>query len=292
MAKKKRRPVISRKKLKEKRLAKLSRPAYSVGDLIQVNDDVMDINWQDLPLGGWVGKIMVVHRKEEGPQYDVQWTEETLEKCHPIYKQLAELEGLSIDKYDLLNEAEIHAFSGGEVILVDPVDVSQYTDRPLDPEDRTDRLRMIFGTKPLEWFPSLEDTEDEEECARLLKTYYDHLLAHLTFPFEATYVQRSKDLPSLSATMHKFTVEKLIDPKEIRRLKEWDDQQVLFCSGIDADGELLEVPLQHVICDSEPHKQLLEDHCSWVGDVYMMMGAYRTNSEEKHFLQRLFESEL
>ncbi|MDR0328502.1 MAG: hypothetical protein LBI05_09430, partial [Planctomycetaceae bacterium] len=54
MPKKKRRRVISKKKLQEKRLAAYPLPVFSVGNLVQVNNDVMDANWNDLPLGGWV----------------------------------------------------------------------------------------------------------------------------------------------------------------------------------------------------------------------------------------------
>ena len=271
MSKKKRRLTTSQKQRKERKLANYPQPVYAVGDYIQVNDDVMDFDWNDLPLGGWVGKVTEVHREPEGSKYDVLWSEETLEKCHPIYKTLAEYEGLQFGTYTQLSEEDIHAFAGGEVVLVDPVDVSQYTDRPLDPDDHCDRLRMIFGTKPMEWFPGIGG--DKAENIRLLRRYYEHLLEHLVFPFKATYVKRHDN--GFQSTLYAFTAEKLVDPDVIRRVGNHDNPDRLYCSGTDAEGKLLEVPLQHVVCDEEPQKQLLDDHCSWIGDVYMMMGVYK-----------------
>jgi len=258
MLKKKRRRTISRKKLKEKRRAAYPRPLYSIGNLVQVNDDVMDYNWDDLPLGGWVGEITKVQRDEDGPKYEVRWTPETLEKCHPIYKTLAELEGLRVDEYEGLDEENLHAFAGGDVVLVDPVDVSQYTDRPLDPEDHVDRLRVIFGTKPLEWFPMLGDEGEDDD--RLLKVYYEYLAEHLVLPFEAVYVDRSSGRPVRQA----FTVEKLIDP-DVAKPMSSDGPTGLYCSGIDSAGQLLEVPLQRIVGDNIPQEQLLDDFRTWVG---------------------------
>ena len=261
MPKKKRRRTISKKKLKEKRLAAYPLPIYAVGSFVQVNDDVMDYNWDDLPLGGWVGEVTKIHREAGGPKYDVRWTAETLAKCHPVYKALAELEGLRIDEFDKLAEEELHTFTGGEVILVDPVDVSQYTDRPLDTEDHCDRLRMIFDTKPLEWFPMLGDSEDEDD--KLLRRYYDHLSEHLVFPFEAQYVIRRGN----QRVKYAITVEKLIDP-DIVKAADRDDSARLYCSGTDSNGQLIETPLQKVACDHMPQKQLLDDYRSWIGEIF------------------------
>jgi len=261
MPKKKRRKVISRKKLKEKRQANYPNPIYSVGDLVQVNEGVMDIDWKDLPIGGWVGTITRVRREREGPRYDVCWTEETLAKCHPIYKQLAELDNLNIGEYEGLSEQELHAFAGGGVLLVNPGDavVSQYADRPLDPANSIDRLRMIFDTKPLDWFPMLDD--DEEENNRLLKRYYDHLLQHLVFPFMGIHVHRRAG----KSTKQVLTVQNLIDPN-VAVADGIDDDEGLYCSGIASSGNVITVPLRLVICGEDtPEEKLVGDYRSWIG---------------------------
>ena len=270
--KEQRRKLASQKKHKksqEIRAANYPRPKYSVGNLIQVNDDIMDYDWDDLPLGGWVGKITEIHREQDGPKYDVDWSDETVAKCHPIYEKLAEREGWVFGKYTKLAEKEIHAFTTGEVVLVDPGDVSRYTDRPLDPEDHTDRIRMIFGTKPLEWFPMLDD--NEESNTRLLKQYYDYLSEHLPLPFEATYVQRNRGrLVSKQA----FVVKALINPDIVKAENRDDGCIGLCCTGLDATGNLLEVPLQQIDCENMPHKQLLDDYRSWLGDLSSLFDTF------------------
>ena len=239
-----------------------------MGTLIQVNDDVMDYDWNDLPLGGWVGKITEIHREKDGPKYDVDWSDETMTKCHPVYEKLAKCECWIFGRYTKLAEKDIHAFAGGEVILVEPGDISHYTDRPLNPEDHTDRIRMIFGTKPLDWFPMLGN--DEESNAQLLKRYYDHLLAHLVLPFEATYVQRER---GRVVSKQAFVVKALINPDIIKAEDRDDDSDALYCSGLDAAGNLLEVPLKKIVCETMPHKQLLDDYRSWLGDLTFLFDA-------------------
>jgi len=259
---KKRRRVISKKKWKEKRLAQYPQPKFAVGNLVQVNNGVMDANWDDLPLGGWVGEITLVHREADGPKYDVRWTKETLEQAHPVYNALAELEGLRMDEYQKIDENDLHPFTGGPVVLTEPTDVSQYTDRPLDPTDRVDRLRMLFDTKPLEWFPMLGDGDDEDEeyDNRLLRRFYDHLTANLSFPFEAVYADRS----SGKTVRRPFTVEKLIDP-DVTDQAGLDVSLGLYCAGTDSSGELIEVPLQKVIPGDGTQEQLIKDYHSWIG---------------------------
>ncbi len=262
MSKKKRRPVISRKKLKEKRLATYPQPIYAVGDLVQVNDGVMDANWDALPIGGWVGKITKIQREETGPKYEVVWTGETLDQAHPIFGQLASFEGLKPNEYTGLEESDLHLFPGGPVTLVAPTDVSMYAERPLDPDDRADRLRMIFDTKPLEWFPTLGDDEDDKnENDRLIRRYYDYLSERLAFPFEAAYVSRN----SGRSVNHRFTVEKLIAP-DVVKAANWNGPEGLYCSGVEPDGKLVETPLQKIVFGDIPQKQLLDDYRSWIGD--------------------------
>jgi hypothetical protein len=263
--KEQRRRAVSLKKREAKqkrRLANSPRPIYSVGNRIQINNDVMDVQWTDLPIGGWVGEIIKVHREKDEPKYDIRWTEETLAKCHPIYGLLAHDESEQIEEYCLIPEEQIHAFAGGEVVLVPPGDISHYTDRPLDPNNSIDRIRMIFGTKPLEWFPMLEDENSPEEKDRLLKRYYDHLSEHLVCPFEAMYIARR----GLHIdTEHAFTVKALMVPDVFKEKK--PDEPGLYCTGLDPAGNLLEVPLKYIFCEDMPQRQLLEDYRLWLGLV-------------------------
>lgn len=255
---KKKRKVISKKKLKEQRLAGYPQPVFSIGDIVQVNDDVMDANWTDLPIGGWVGEITKIHRKEDEPEYDLIWTEETLKKSNPIFEQLASLEDFKWNEYQNLLESELHLFPGGSFTLVEPGDISNYTDRPLDSATCEDRLRMIFGTKPLEWFPMPGENDEEDE--RLLRIYHDYLSQQLVFPFKAEYIKygngRKVKLP--------FTVEKLIDLDLIQA--DEDEYLNIYCSGTDPHGKLIETKLQKISVGNIPQKQLLNDYRFWIGE--------------------------
>ena len=257
-------------------MATRPQPSFSVGDLVQVNDDVMNLGWDDLPIGGWVGEVTKVLRRGEKSKYNVRWTEKTLAKCHYVYKALAELEDLLMEEYEGLAESDLHAFAGGDVVLAEPDDavISQYADRPLDPEDHFDRIRMIFGTKPLEWFPMLGDNKEEDD--QLLRRYYDYLLEHVVFPFDATYIRRSMTEKPFKCAIK---VQKLIDPDEVAKAEHLDSEEGIYCSGFDPDGKLLEVPLRLTLYNDgfkptvemprqselNPQRQLLDDYNSWIG---------------------------
>jgi hypothetical protein len=266
----------SRKKNQESRTANYPRPKFSAGNLIQVNDDVMDYDWGNLPIGGWVGKITEIHREKDGPKYDVDWSDETMKKCHPIYEKLANLEDLNFGTYCRLDEDKIHAFTGGKVMLVnpDPNVVSHYTDRPLDPDDKDDRIRMIFGTHPLDWFPTLG--EDEETDTQLLKRYYDYLSELLALPFEAKYIQRGG---GRTISERAFTVKSLINPDTIKP-EGRNESDGLFCFGLDPVGNMLEVPLRKIYCDTMPHEQLLDDYREWMCVVIPLYEWWRLDSDD------------
>ena len=122
---------------------------------------------------------------------------------------------------------------------------------------------MIFDTKPLDWFPTLgdgEENENEENDTLLLKRYYEHLLEHLVFPFEATYIHRGG---GRTITEHMFTVKALISPDVIKP-ENRNESDGLFCTGFDPAGKILEVPLRKIHCDTMPHEQLLDDYREWI----------------------------
>ena len=282
LANKKKREKDKEKRI-EKRLASYPRPQFSVGNLFQVGEYVMDYDWDDLPIGGWVGRITKVHREADGAQYDVSWSDETMAKCHPIYEKLAKLEGLDFGKYTKLYEVDIHAFAGGEVILVDPDSdvVSHYTDRPLDPDDKNDRIRMIFDTSPLEHFPMQEYGKSEEDNDRLLQRFYAHLSEHLVLPFKATCVYRKRHR---IVSSHAFTVKALIHPDvikaESKKTEDWDGIDELYCTGLDSNGHLREEPLRRIVCENMPHKQLLDDYRTWAGDLSSLFENWHFDDDE------------
>lgn len=69
--------------------------SFSVGDLVRVKHCVTDVDYPDIPLGGWVGTIS----KAERDSYLVRWSIETLENVHPIYRKRCERDGIDIEEY-------------------------------------------------------------------------------------------------------------------------------------------------------------------------------------------------
>ena len=246
----KKRKVISKEKRREKRLNQYPKSQFEVGHLIQVKDGVMDLNWPDLPLGGWVGRVDKVHRQPDVPKYDVTWMPETLAQAHPIYEMLANDEILNPKEYEGLEESEVQSYQAGTPIaLADPGDVTHYTDRPLSPDDFFDRLRMVFGVKALEVIP----WSDEEGT---LKRYYEYLTRHLSLPFEATFFLDDDDEEDEIA----LTCEQLCLPDDAG-----DKERGILCRGTGQDGHAIECPLQDIMVKDNPQSELIKDYQEWHG---------------------------
>ena len=238
------RRVISKQKRREKRLNQYPKPTFQVGNLIQIKDGVMDLNWPDLPVGGWVGRIDKVHRQAEGPKYDVTWTSETLAQAHPIYEMLANEELLNSAEYEGICESEAVLYQEGTpIILADPGDVTHYTDRPLSPDDFIDRIRMVFGLKALDDIP----WPDEDDA---LERYHDYLTRQLTLPFEAQYTNIDPEIA--------FTCEQLFLPDNIN-----DREKGIFCRGTDQNGHAFECPLLDIMVKNNPQEELIDDYQEW-----------------------------
>jgi hypothetical protein len=241
----KKRKVVSEQKRREKRLNQCPKPQFQVGDLIQVKEGVMDLDWPDLPIGGWVGRIDKAHRLLEEPKYDVTWTPETLAAAHPIYEMLAANEMLNHSQYEGIRESEALLYQEGiPILLADPGDVTHYTDRPLSSDDFIDRLRIVFGRKALETTPWLGD-DGALEC------YYDYLIQQLTLPFEAMQIIDNDNETAL-------TCEQLFLPDNAD-----DREKGILCRGTDQNGHAVECPLQDVMVKDSPQKTLLMDYQIW-----------------------------
>ena len=242
----KNRKVVSKQKRREKRLNQCPKPTFQVGDLIQIKSGVMDLDWPDLPIGGWVGRIDKVHRLPEEPKYDVSWAPETLAAAHPIYEMLADNEMLNHGKYEGIRDSEAMLYQEGTpIVLADPGDVSHYTDRPLSPDDFFDRLRMVFGVKALETTPWLGDDG-------ALERYYDYLTRQLILPFEAIQIIDDNEMS--------MTCEQLFLPDNMD-----DREEGIFCRGTDQNGQEVECPLRDIIVKDNPQKTLLKDYQIWSG---------------------------
>ena len=122
------------------------------------------------------------------------------------------------------------------------------TDRPLSADNMIDRIRMVFGVKALEEIPSFGDMAP-------LKTYYDYLIQHVEFPFEATFVH------DYSNERYPFTCQGIYNPTETDF---GSDIHGLFCYGKNPDGTKRECPLNDVVISKEiSQKQWIDDYSNW-----------------------------
>ena len=221
---------------------------FKAGQLVQVNDGVLCADFESLPLGGWVGKVTEARYYRGKPVYDLAWTKETLAAAHPIYAILSDEHDLREDEYYGLREDELQPYEGAPLCLADPGDISRFQNRPLSPKSEKDRLRMVFGLKPLDPIPEVDSDS--------LRQYWRYLTQNITLPFKAYYVDQSgwdnKKIP--------FTCEKLDDPKD-----EGDEHYGLFCRGKRQNGSRLICPLNDVDPVGLPkeQKQILDDYCQW-----------------------------
>jgi len=99
-----------------------ARPSWTrfrVGTRVRVRDHVVDPDFPDLPLGGWVGEILTVCEGSSG-NILVQWSSHTLKNVHPIYRGRCQLHDLCPD-HMWLSEADLEADLGEPLSIHQPV---------------------------------------------------------------------------------------------------------------------------------------------------------------------------
>ncbi len=76
----------------------LTSPIFKAGDKVRVKRGVEDVDYSDMPLGGWAGTVT---RIDGADTFTVRWTEQTMMAIHPIFKQRCEIDGLDVEEYVL-----------------------------------------------------------------------------------------------------------------------------------------------------------------------------------------------
>ena len=150
-------------------------PKFRVGDLVRVKHGVTDIDYPDIPMGGWVGRISQI----EGMCL-VCWTEETLENVPLVYRKRCERDGIDIEEYWV-------AADDLEPAPIEPLNMEQPTaisTRPLSVDNQDDRICMAFGL-------TSDDPLPYDSKATEL-TYFNYLKTNLTFPFPARFTDHAK----------------------------------------------------------------------------------------------------
>ena len=186
-----------------KKKRKSSIPAkFQVGDKVRVKHGIKDVEYPDVPLGGWAGTITEVHK--DG-MYTIRWSAETLAAIHPVVKKRSEKDGTVLEEY-WLGDDDLEPDSGGPLAIEHP---TQITTKPLSPEDQDDRIRTVFGLTSNDPLPYV--------CDETLLSYYRHLAENLRFPFKVDHFVETGPLARERQTV---TVLALLDPAKILLMKQ------------------------------------------------------------------------
>jgi uncharacterized protein YodC (DUF2158 family) len=145
---------------------------FKLGDRVRVKHGVKDEDYPDLPMGGWAGTIV---KSDKPGTYEIRWSQETLDRIHPVFKKRCERDGLIFEECGL-GEDELEPDPGGPLDIEHPTEIKT---KPLSSKDQDDRVRMVFGLTSDDPLPDVDD--------ETLETYHQHLSNNLVFPFFAEH---------------------------------------------------------------------------------------------------------
>lgn len=219
---------------------------FKVGDHVWARHGVMDTEYPDMPLGGWAGTIVEVHRPG---MYTVHWSRETLAAIHPVYKKRCERDGMMLEE-SWLADSDLEPDPGRPLSIEQPESI---TPRPLSMNNQDDRVRIVFGLTSDDLLPR----PDEDS----LEIYSDYLGERLLFPFEARDYGED-DLLGVSPARLIKAVALGREPHDL------DKDEGIFCKVDAADGEEL-LPLANLeLRRSDRNHQLVNDYATWfVGEL-------------------------
>jgi hypothetical protein len=211
------------------------RPKFHVGDLVRVKHGVTDIDYPDIPMGGWVGSVSIIERDS----CLVRWSVETLENVHPVYRKRCERDGTDIEEY-WVNVDDL------EAAPIEPLNMEQPTaiiTRPLSSDDQDDRICMVFGLTSDDPLPC------DSKATEL--TYFNYLKTNLTFPFPAQFFDPIKD------RSRDVMVTGMCDEFPI------DEGFGVVCEVFD-EGEKRQIPLSELKLEpGNPNYQTVDDYIVW-----------------------------
>jgi hypothetical protein len=218
------------------------RAKFDVGDRVRVRYGVADVDYPDMPIGGWAGAISEV---QKNGQYMVLWSRETLEAIDPVFEKRCARDGFDLERY-CLSEDDLEPDEGGPLQIEPP---GQITTEPLSHDDQDDRIRMVFGLDSNDPLPAV-DTE-------MLEIYYEYLAESLEFPFEAEHAPESG---------HLFRHSRIV---KVLACDDFDEQPLIDESyGVLCRARHKRRTIVAPLCELEvekgkPNRQLLRDYCYW-----------------------------
>jgi len=227
---------------KKKRNKQPTITKFKIGDQVRVKHGITDVEYPDMPMGGWAGTISEIHK--EG-MYTVRWSRETLDAIHPVFKKRCERDGMVLEEY-WLGDDDLESDSGDPPEIDHPKEIKT---KPLSPKDQDDRIRMVLGLTSNDPLPDVDD--------ETLTVYHEHLSHNLSFPFEAEHT--SETGPFSSRTIQ-VKVIGLGDPDDEPMV---DDMYGILCEARH-ERRVVTLPLGELdVKKGKPNRQLVKDYCYW-----------------------------
>ena len=209
---------------------------FHIGDLVRVKHGVADIDYPDIPMGGWVGRISEVG----GGSCLIRWSTETLENVHPVYRNRCERDGGDFRQY-WVNVTDL------EPAPIEPLEMEQPTaivTRPLSPDNQQDRICVVFGLTSDDLLPC------HSEATELTYLYY--LKRNLTFPFPA------RCFDPIENRKRDVTVTGFCDDLPL------EDGFRVVCEVLDG-GKKGRMPLSKLEVEpGNPNYQMVDDYIAWL----------------------------
>jgi hypothetical protein len=218
---------------------------FAKGDLVRVKPGIVHDYYPDIPLGGWVGKIIEVAWITPAA-YDIGWTRASLDQAHPVYLKRCQRDRIDADKYWF--EADQLETASEET----PSQMEQPTNiitRPLSEDSPQDRIRAMFGLTSDDALPEANEQTQQQ--------FFDYLKTNLSFPFNADYWPATAGSPQASGEV---TIVGFADPPI-------DPTDGIVCDARKGKREL-RVPLFLVdASDDNPNFRYVEEYAFWLSEV-------------------------
>jgi len=213
-------------------------PKFKIGDKVRVKHGFMDVDYPDMPMGGWAGTVKDVQGSDT---FTVRWSKETLEAIHPVFLKRCEIDGLDAEEYVLTGD-DLEPDTDSPLIIEQPTKI---TTKPLSPKDQDDRIRVIFALTSNDPLPEVDDDA--------LEAYHRHLARNLVFPFQA-------ECGAEFGHPERVKVIGLGDPDEEPMI---DEEDGILCE-VRMEGQVVTVPLGELDdAKGKPNRQLVDDYCYW-----------------------------
>lgn len=67
---------------------------FKIGDKVRVKHGFMDVDYLDMPMGGWAGTVKDAQGSDT---FTVRWSKATLKAIHPVFLKRCESDGLDAE---------------------------------------------------------------------------------------------------------------------------------------------------------------------------------------------------